>query len=60
MLTANAYAATAATEPLNTVSARIDLDAYLSLLALDGTMVSLGLTAEPLPLHVFSVLHGRR
>jgi len=45
---------------LNTVSARIDLDAYLSLLALDGTMVSLGLTAEPLPLHVFSVLHGRR
>ena len=45
---------------LNTVSARVDLDAYLSLLALDGTMVSLGLTAEPLPLHVFSVLHGRR
>jgi uncharacterized zinc-type alcohol dehydrogenase-like protein len=45
---------------LNTVSAQVDLDAYLSLLALDGTMVSLGLAAEPLSLNVFSVLHSRR
>jgi uncharacterized zinc-type alcohol dehydrogenase-like protein len=45
---------------LNTVSAKIDLDAYLSLLALDGTLVNVGAPAEPLSLNVFSLLHQRR
>ncbi|MDQ1531676.1 MAG: alcohol dehydrogenase, partial [Microbacteriaceae bacterium] len=45
---------------VNTVSAPIDLDAYLSLLALDGTMVNVGAPAEPLPLHVFSLFGNRR
>ena len=33
---------------INTVSADIDVDAYLSLLALDGTMVLVGLPSKPL------------
>jgi D-arabinose 1-dehydrogenase-like Zn-dependent alcohol dehydrogenase len=37
---------------LNTVSAPLDLDAYLRPLAFDGTMVNLGASAEPLPLRV--------
>ena len=45
---------------INTVSAKIDLDAYLSLLALDGTLVNVGAPAEPLSLNVFSLLHQRR
>jgi len=45
---------------LNTVSARIDLGAYLSLLAVDGTMVNVGAPAEPLSLHVFSLVLKRR
>jgi uncharacterized zinc-type alcohol dehydrogenase-like protein len=45
---------------VNTVSAKIDLDAYLSLLALDGTIVNVGAPAEPLSLNVFSLLMGRR
>jgi len=45
---------------LNTVSAKIDLDAYLSLLAVGGAMVNVGAPAEPLSLNVFSLIFGRR
>ena len=45
---------------LNTVSAKIDLNAYLSLLAVDGAMVNVGAPAEPLSLNVFSLIGGRR
>jgi uncharacterized zinc-type alcohol dehydrogenase-like protein len=33
---------------INPVSARIDVDAYLALLAVDGTLVNVGAPAEPL------------
>ena len=39
---------------VNTVSAHIDVDAYLSLLAVDGTLVNVGAPAEPLSLNVFT------
>jgi alcohol dehydrogenase (NADP+) len=45
---------------LNTVSAKIDLDAYISLLAVDGTMVNVGAPAEPMSINVFPLLLGRR
>jgi uncharacterized zinc-type alcohol dehydrogenase-like protein len=45
---------------VNTVSAKVDLDAYLSLLAVDGTMVNVGAPAEPMPINVFPLLLGRR
>ena len=45
---------------VNTVSAPIDLGAYLRLLALDGTMVSVGAPPEPLPVQVFSLFTNRR
>ncbi|MET0406450.1 MAG: NAD(P)-dependent alcohol dehydrogenase [Cystobacter sp.] len=45
---------------INTVSAKIDLDAYLSLLAMDGTLVNVGAPAEPLSLNVFSLFMPRR
>jgi uncharacterized zinc-type alcohol dehydrogenase-like protein len=45
---------------INTVSAPLDLDAYLSLLRLDGTLVNVGAPAEPLPLHVFTLFGNRR
>jgi uncharacterized zinc-type alcohol dehydrogenase-like protein len=45
---------------VNTVSAKLDLDAYLSLLALDGAMVNVGAPPEPLSLNVFSLLNLRR
>ncbi|GAA3339582.1 NAD(P)-dependent alcohol dehydrogenase [Amorphoplanes nipponensis] len=45
---------------VNTVSARIDVDAYLSLLALNGSLVNVGAPAEPLPVNVFSLFTGRR
>jgi len=41
---------------VNTVSARLDLDAYLRLLAVDGVMANVGAPAEPLSLNVFSLL----
>jgi uncharacterized zinc-type alcohol dehydrogenase-like protein len=44
---------------LNTVSASIDLDAYLSLLAVDGTMVTVGIPEHPLSLDAFSLLMRR-
>jgi uncharacterized zinc-type alcohol dehydrogenase-like protein len=45
---------------VNTVSAGIDLDAYLGLLAVDGTLVNVGAPADPLTLNVFSLIGGRR
>jgi uncharacterized zinc-type alcohol dehydrogenase-like protein len=45
---------------VNTVSAHIDVDAYLSLLAVDGTLVNVGAPAEPLSLNVFSLIGARR
>jgi uncharacterized zinc-type alcohol dehydrogenase-like protein len=45
---------------VNTISAPVDLQAYLSLLTLDGTMVNLGAPAEPLPVSVFALMANRR
>jgi alcohol dehydrogenase (NADP+) len=45
---------------LNTVSAAIDVDAYLSLLAVDGALVNVGAPPEPLSVNVFSLILGRR
>ncbi|GAA3691114.1 NAD(P)-dependent alcohol dehydrogenase [Microlunatus aurantiacus] len=45
---------------VNTVSAPIDIDAFLGLLALNGTMVNVGAPPEALPLHVFSLFGNRR
>ncbi|MBT2734760.1 NAD(P)-dependent alcohol dehydrogenase [Bacillus sp. ISL-7] len=45
---------------LNTVSANLDVDAYLSLLKVDGTLVNVGAPAEPEKYHVFSLIMGRR
>ncbi|TFD94801.1 NAD(P)-dependent alcohol dehydrogenase [Cryobacterium lactosi] len=45
---------------INSVSALIDINAYLSLLRLDGTLVSVGAPAEPLPVQVFSLFGNRR
>ena len=44
---------------LNTVSAKLDLSKYLGLLRLDGALVNVGATAEPLPLQVFSLFRNR-
>ena len=45
---------------VNTVSASIDVDAYLSLLGVDGVLVNVGAPAEPLSLNVFSLIGARR
>ncbi|TQN42496.1 putative zinc-type alcohol dehydrogenase-like protein [Blastococcus colisei] len=45
---------------VNTVSAAIDVDAYLSLLGVDGALVNVGAPAEPLSLNVMSLIGGRR
>ncbi|MDM5297025.1 NAD(P)-dependent alcohol dehydrogenase [Bacillus pumilus] len=45
---------------LNTVSANINVDAYLSLLRVDGTLVNVGAPADPDQFHVFSLITGRR
>ncbi|GIP37108.1 hypothetical protein J31TS4_03880 [Paenibacillus sp. J31TS4] len=45
---------------VNTVSAKVDMNAYLSLLALDGTLVNVGAPAEPLSVNVFSLIGHRR
>jgi uncharacterized zinc-type alcohol dehydrogenase-like protein len=45
---------------LNTISAPIDVDAYLSLLAFNGALVNLGAVAEPLSVNIFSLFANRR
>ncbi|MFC9839603.1 NAD(P)-dependent alcohol dehydrogenase [Rhodococcus sp. NPDC127530] len=45
---------------LNTISATVDVDAYLSLLARDGVLVNAGAPAEPQSLSVFSLFSNRR
>jgi uncharacterized zinc-type alcohol dehydrogenase-like protein len=45
---------------INTVSAPIDISAYLQLLTLDGALVNVGAPAQPLPVNVFSLILGRR
>jgi len=45
---------------LNTVSANLDLDAYLRLLRVDGTLVTVGAPAAPETVQAFSLIGGRR
>jgi len=45
---------------LNTVSADLDINLYLDLLALDGTLVVIGLPGKPYAVSVGSLLNGRR
>jgi len=45
---------------VNTVSAAIDVNAYLSLLAVDGALVNVGAPADPLSVHAMSLIGGRR
>ena len=45
---------------VNTVPASIDLDAYLSLLGLDGTLVNIGLSDKPLSIAPFSLITNGR
>ncbi|MED3910875.1 NAD(P)-dependent alcohol dehydrogenase [Peribacillus simplex] len=45
---------------LNTVSANLNVDQYLSLLRVDGTLVNVGAPADPDQYSVFSLIMGRR
>jgi uncharacterized zinc-type alcohol dehydrogenase-like protein len=45
---------------IDCVSAQHDLDAYLRLLRLDGTLVLVGAPEHPLPVEAFSVINMRR
>ncbi|UVJ39895.1 NAD(P)-dependent alcohol dehydrogenase [Arthrobacter sp. CJ23] len=45
---------------INTVSADIDVDRYLSLLAVDGALIMVGLPSEPVTLRVWSLAGSRR
>jgi uncharacterized zinc-type alcohol dehydrogenase-like protein len=45
---------------INTVSASIDINAYLGLLAVDGTLVNVGAPSEPLGVQAFSLIGKRR
>jgi alcohol dehydrogenase (NADP+) len=45
---------------LNTVSANLNLDAYLRLLRVDGTMVTVGAPSDRDKVHAFSLIVGRR
>lgn len=45
---------------LDTVSAPHDINAYLSLLRVDGTLVLVGAPMEPLPVVSFSLIMGRK
>jgi len=45
---------------VSTVSAPLDLDAYLSLLRTDGTLVNVGVPEEPVSLNQFSLISQRR
>jgi uncharacterized zinc-type alcohol dehydrogenase-like protein len=45
---------------LNTVSANLDVDAYLRLLRVDGTLVNVGAPSAPDKFHAFSLIGSRR
>jgi uncharacterized zinc-type alcohol dehydrogenase-like protein len=45
---------------LNTVSAPVSLSDYLGTLRLHGTMVNVGVTTEPMPIEVFTLLRNGR
>jgi uncharacterized zinc-type alcohol dehydrogenase-like protein len=45
---------------INTVSAHVDIDAYLGLLAVDGTLVNVGAPPEPLSVNASSLIGARR
>lgn len=45
---------------LNTVSAGIDVDAYLRLLAVDGALVNVGAPPEPFSVQAMTLIGGRR
>lgn len=45
---------------LNTVSAEIDINLYLNMLRIDGTMVCIGLPGKPYAVRAGSLLDGRR
>ncbi|MDZ5663034.1 NAD(P)-dependent alcohol dehydrogenase [Nocardioides sp. S-58] len=45
---------------VNTVSAAVDISAYLGLLAVDGTLVNVGAPPEPLPVNAMALISGRR
>jgi alcohol dehydrogenase (NADP+) len=45
---------------VSTVSAPLNLDAYLSLLRTDGAFVNVGAPEEPVKLNLFSVIAGRK
>jgi uncharacterized zinc-type alcohol dehydrogenase-like protein len=45
---------------INTVSAPLPIDSYLSLLRLNGTLVNVGAPPEPLPVQAFSLMTLRR
>jgi alcohol dehydrogenase (NADP+) len=45
---------------INTISAEIDLDSYLSLLAAHGVLVNVGASTKPLSVNVFSLLNNGR
>ncbi len=45
---------------VNTVSAKVDLNAFLSLLDVDGVMVNVGAPAEPLSINAFTLIFKRR
>lgn len=45
---------------LNTVSAELDINDYLNLLTLDGTLVVIGLPGKPYAVHAGTLLNGRR
>ena len=45
---------------LSTISAPYDINAYLGLLKVDGTMVTVGAPDRPLDLHLFSLIMGRK
>ncbi|TAK70226.1 MAG: NAD(P)-dependent alcohol dehydrogenase [Actinomycetota bacterium] len=45
---------------LNTVSVAFDVDAYLSLLDVDGALINVGAPSEPVSLKISSLFNGRR
>lgn len=44
----------------DTVSSRHDVNAYINLLKTDGSLVLVGLPAQPLEIGAFNVVHGRK